>query len=155
MAKRFGSKQGIIPASKTSKDSCSGKRTSLRLPTEIKRRIPHHLLMEGYNLREKSKWVNDAINAFLNDPSWRDQVLDSEQIGSNNDLDAFTIDASVVTRVDDAVDEVIAHWRNEVLNNVRGGLVSPEEITSAAIIRTAILWKLAGLITPYFDENEG
>jgi len=107
------------------------RRATVQLPTKLKEQISQSVLSDGYGMRGKSRWINDAVINFLADPGWLDQ-LESDRISRNDTADCYTLDDNTYASIRRAALKVM---QEDPLNDNPSGI----------IIRTAICWRIFGL----------
>ena len=72
------------------------KKVTVKLPQELKDSLPVKILNDGYNMRQKSKWVVEAVRSLLSNKEWEGALL-SETIVRADAQDVFSIPSGVVT----------------------------------------------------------
>lgn len=121
-------------------------RTSVRLPNGARQEMMRAMAADGYGLREKSRWVGDAVREFLSDDTWAHRQL------SNDAWKRLVVDTECV-RISKHVTETIQvpselHvqlWRASIDAALWGAEQEDPvylEISIASVLRSAILWKL-------------
>ncbi len=111
-------------------DSSSVRKITVKLPSSLKSLLPIHILNDGYNMRQKSKWVVEAINALLSKEGWEGALL-SELMVTPNTQDVFSIPEEVAFKINQEVHRIALS--NPSLN-----------ASQSAIIRAAINRRLLG-----------
>ncbi|MBS3952558.1 hypothetical protein GO003_023490 [Methylicorpusculum oleiharenae] len=113
-------------------ESSSVRKITVKLPSSLKSSLPVRILNDGYNMRQKSKWVVEAINELLSREGWEGALL-SELMIKPNAQDVFSVPESVVNKINQE-----AH---------RVALLNPSlNATQSSIIRAAINRRMLGLI---------
>ena len=73
------------------------KKVTVKLPQDLKDSLPVKILNDGYNMRQKSKWVVEAVRSLLlSNKEWEGALL-SETIVRADAQDVFSIPSGVVT----------------------------------------------------------
>ncbi len=125
----------------------SVERTTFRLSPEARKAMLVVMVEEGYTLKNKSRWVQDAIEAFLAPETW--------QLGANDSLEAWkriVIDTALqreamqqeVVMIPEALRRRV--WRASVDAALYGAELDDPvhiEISIAAVIRAAIIWRIS------------
>lgn len=78
------------------------KKVTVRMPGVLKNELPKQVLESGYNMREKSKWVAEAVVRLIERNDWEGALL-SEVITKTDSQDVFSIPASVIIALDNEV----------------------------------------------------
>lgn len=131
------------------------KPLSFRLPAQLKQDLALRTLSDGYGMRGKSKWVSEAILEFLKDPSWQSQVIDADMADGNDDQEVIQVDLEVKEALSQAVLNAEAYWRNEIKERIRMDREEDVNVSVAAIVRAAILWRYYDLRMPVLPEIQG
>ncbi len=71
------------------------KKVTVKMPADLKKALPAKILNDGYNMREKSKWVVEAIKSLLSRKDWEGALL-SETLVKTDVQDVFSIPSEVV-----------------------------------------------------------
>ena len=140
--------EGIEKEEKTTK-----VRTTFRLSKEAKKQMTIQIAQEGYGMRGKSKWVSETLLEFIdsktwnlnikqNEPinSWMRIVIDTELLREKLVVDAVNLEESIRIKL----------WKSAIDVAIYGSeLDEPEylDISSASVIRAAIMWKISNTIT--------
>lgn len=66
------------------------KKVTVRMPGALKRQLPSQILSDGYNMREKSKWVVEAVRSLMQNKEWEGALL-SEVIVKTDSQDVFSM----------------------------------------------------------------
>ena len=74
------------------------RKVTVKMPSQHKERLPAQILADGYNMRQKSKWVAEAVESLLANPSWEGALV-SEKVVRTDAVDVFSIPADLMTRV--------------------------------------------------------
>lgn len=82
------------------------KRISVVLPKNAVKEIRENMLTEGYSLREKSKWLSEAIQDFLALNDYHDLVEMAELVDDLENTDAFYITPELEEKLEDAIIDV-------------------------------------------------
>jgi hypothetical protein len=111
--------------------SNSVRKITVKLPSSLKSTLPVHILNDGYNMRQKSKWVVEAINSLLSKDGWEGALL-SELMVTPNTQDVFSVPEFVVIKINQEVHRV--------------ALLNPSlNASQSSIIRAAINRRMLGL----------
>lgn len=103
---------------------------TVALPSSLKMSLPSQILKDGYNMRQKSKWVVEAIISLISKEGW-ENVLLSELMVSPDAQDVYSIPEDVVAIMNKEVHRVAL--ANPSLN-----------VNRSSIIRAAINRRLLG-----------
>lgn len=115
------------------KTAAKVKKITVKLTKEDKKKLPMQILEDGYNMREKSKWVVEAVVALLKIKDWEGALM--SQISTKpDDQDVFTFPSDVV--------EHLTHEAHRV-SMERPSL----KANQSTIIRAAINRRMMGLLT--------
>ncbi len=74
------------------------KKVTVKMSSELKRNLPVRILEEGYNMREKSKWVVEAVQSLLANKDWEGALL-AEIISTTDAQDVFSIPSDIATEM--------------------------------------------------------
>ena len=109
------------------------KKVTVRLPAELKQQLPLKILSDRYNMREKSKWVVEAVRSLMRLPDWEGALL-SEALTKTDAQDVFTMPT-----------ELVEEMNREV---ARLAMEKPSlNASQSAIIRAAINRRVLGIFT--------
>jgi hypothetical protein len=112
-------------------ESSSVRKITVKLPSSLKLSLPVQILKDGYNMRQKSKWVVEAINELLSRNGWEGALL-SELMVTPNTQDVFSVPEIVVNKINQEVHRV--------------ALLNPSlNASKSSIIRAAINRRMLGL----------
>lgn len=103
--------------------------TSVKLPSSIEKKMLERVVGDGYKLRGKSKWIIEAIEAFLEMPEYHDLVDIAQDIDQLDTTVSIRIPEQLMDQLDKAITEVRKHYPNM-------------EGVKSNIIRASILQKL-------------
>jgi predicted transcriptional regulator len=106
------------------------RKITVKLDGEVKKNLPSHILADGYNMRQKSKWVAEAVASLLASTDWEGALL-SEIVVSPDAQDVFTIPGDLVSKMNKEA-------RRVALNN------PSLNANQSTIIRAAINRRLLG-----------
>jgi predicted transcriptional regulator len=106
------------------------RKITVKLDGEVKKNLPSRILADGYNMRQKSKWVAEAVASLLASKDWEGALL-SEIVASPNAQDVFTIPGDLVSKMNKEA-------RRVALNN------PSLNANQSTIIRAAINRRLLG-----------
>lgn len=77
-------------------------RITYRLHKSLLQEIAIYMSHEGYNLKEKSKWVSEAIETLLSIPDYPDLVKLNAEMHSFEKSDYVTIDKNLKNKLDES-----------------------------------------------------
>lgn len=72
------------------KASSRVKKITIRMPKYMKEDIPKTMIKEGYNFRQKSKWICVAIEAMISRKDWEGALMSQASI-FKGEVDVYTI----------------------------------------------------------------
>ena len=74
------------------------KKITVRFPERLKREMQSSLILSGYGLHGKSKWLKEAINQFIHQSDFVDYVENGMNINQAEltDVEAFYLDAKTL-----------------------------------------------------------
>lgn len=104
-------------------------RVSYFLPDLLLNDVKEQMISQGYDLKSKSKWISEAVQALLCSNNYIDLVNLNEQMQGFEKLDYLTIDRSIKGNIDKAIIEI-----RKVHPSIEG--------VQSKIIRTAIVQRL-------------
>ena len=109
------------------------KKVTVKMPSYLKQELPTRIIQDGYNMREKSKWVVEAVRSLLANKEWEGALL-SEIMNKPDTHDVFSLPSDLV---------------NEMSREA--GRISMEKpslnANQSTIIRAAINRRLLGFFT--------
>ena len=107
------------------------KKITVRFPKRLKAEMQAALIKSGYGLHGKSRWLKEAINAFLLQPSFVDYVEHGIDINQAelSEVEAFYLDSDTIQMMKNAFMKV----------RVKYPLF---EGVQSAIIRAAVIYNL-------------
>lgn len=73
-------------------------KVTVKMPKKLKEALPGLVLSHGYNMRQKSKWVAEAVESLLSRPGWEGALL-SEVIAIPDAQDVFSLPENVMTLI--------------------------------------------------------
>jgi len=106
------------------------RKVTVKLPKSLKMELPTRILADGYNMRQKSKWVAEAVQSLLSKTGWEGALV-SEMVVKPNAQDVFSIPSDLVAEINHEVHRVAL--ANPSLN-----------ANQSTIIRAAINRRLLG-----------
>ncbi|MEN8132944.1 MAG: hypothetical protein ABFS45_22760 [Pseudomonadota bacterium] len=74
------------------------KKVTVKMPSKLKKTLPAQILNDGYNMRQKSKWVVEAILSLLSKEGWEGALL-SEILVKPDTQDVFSVPSEVVAKM--------------------------------------------------------
>ncbi|MCP5441075.1 MAG: hypothetical protein H6958_10750 [Chromatiaceae bacterium] len=110
------------------------RKVTVKMPTQHKDRLPTQILADGYNMRQKSKWVSEAVESLLANPHWEGALV-SEKVVKPDAVDVFSIPAELMTKVNREARRINAAHPSLNANQ-------------STIIRAAIARRMLGFFTP-------
>lgn len=106
------------------------RKITIKLSSELKASLPSRILKDGYNMRQKSKWIVEAIESLLKNEGWEGALL-SELMITPDTQDAFSIPSDLVFRINQEIHRI--------------GLSNPSlNANQSTIVRAAINRRLLG-----------
>lgn len=110
------------------------RQITVPMPGHLKAQLPKSILSDGYNMRQKSKWVTEAIESLLSNPEWEGVLLSEVSIKPDT-KDVFRIPAELVVRINQEA--------------ARISLENPSlRANLSSIVRAAINRRLMGFFHP-------
>lgn len=107
------------------------KRISVILPTNAIKEIHTHMLDDGYSLREKSKWISEAIEDFVKLKEYQSLVEMAELVDDLAKTETIYITADIEEKLEEAILKVRTQY--PTLEGVKSLIVR------ASIIRRLVL----------------
>ena len=123
-------------------------RTTFRLSAEAKRLMSIRIMEDGYGMRGKSIWVTETLHEFLDPKTWELKVNQDPPLGSWKRIviDTELLREKLVVDAVNLTDDVrCSLWKSAIDVAIYGSeMDEPEylDISSASVIRAAIMWKL-------------
>lgn len=106
------------------------RKVTVKLPKSLKTALPTRILADGYNMRQKSKWVVEAVHSLFSKAGWEGALV-SEMVVKPDAQDVFSIPRDLVAEINHE-----AH---------RVALANPSlNANQSTIIRAAINRRLLG-----------
>lgn len=81
-------------------------KVSIRMPGTLKKKIPLAVIKDGYNFRQKSKWLEGVLAKFLARKEWQGALL-SELVVKCDDHDVFSLSIGPLEELDAEIEEVV------------------------------------------------
>ena len=106
------------------------KKVTVKIFKDVKSALPKAIIMDGYNMRGKSRGIADAVRSMLNSKGW-ESVLVSELELKPDGQDVFTMPKTLMTQITSEICRI----------NIEHPSLNP---TQSAIIRAAINRRLIG-----------
>jgi len=128
--------------------------TTYRMPSRMKDEILKRVIADGYGMKGKSRWIEEAITDFLSERSWKDQVIDLDMITGNDGKDVAYLDRGVKDELDKATLTVKNYAQESIDSGQRCEAVESLNITVSLIIRSAITWRMFSLKMPIIELNQ-
>ncbi len=79
---------------------------SIALPNKLKEEFKIRVIQDGYGMRGKSKWVNEAVEEFLKIENFENFVCLAEEQENLNDKEIIFADESLEEQINKGVIEV-------------------------------------------------
>lgn len=117
---------------------------SFKIPASLEMEMNKRLVLEGYGLRGKSKWICDSICKFLTCPD-KDFILDCIELSEGFE----NLNKSISFRPTEMVENLLDQW----IINIRMKMPAIEGLKSK-IIRTSIIHNLLGSIESIEKLNQ-
>ena len=119
------------PKFKNVKSPSQIKKIAVRMPKYMRDEISKKMVDEGYNFRQKSKWVSEAVEYMISRPDWEGALMSQSNVDSEiQDVVTFPIELY------------------EMVNQEVRRLISSKPFlnpSQSAIIRTAIQRRCMGI----------
>jgi hypothetical protein len=80
--------------------------TSVKLPAKLDKELCLQVIKDGYGMRGKNKWVNDAIEEFLKLPAYIDYTDIASDMTELSKAIGLRISKELIGKVDKAVIEI-------------------------------------------------
>ncbi len=97
------------------------KTTSIRLPLDLEKRMLSTIVSDGYGLRGKSKWMQEAISDFLKIPNFEEYVdIASEMTGLSKTI-SLRINLDLWESLEESVE--VVRKKNPLLDAARSNLI--------------------------------
>lgn len=80
--------------------------TSFKLPAKVEEKMLHSIIKQGYGMRGKSKWIVEAIEAFLKISDYPELVEMADDMDNLVKPISLRLPRDLSIKVDDAVLEV-------------------------------------------------
>ncbi len=74
------------------------RKVTVKLPSALKTSLPSRILADGYNMRQQSKWVVEAINSLMINNGWEGALI-SELVIKPDTQDVFSIPNDLVLKI--------------------------------------------------------
>lgn len=76
------------------------------LPEGLQRELKEKIVMDGYNLKGKSQWVEEAVERLLHIESYIDLVKVNDEMHGFEKFESILIEKSLKTKLDESVIQV-------------------------------------------------
>jgi hypothetical protein len=110
-------------------------RINVILPENVSKEIRHRMLKDNYSLREKSRWISEAIEDFLKLNDYRTFVEMANLVADLTHTETIHITSDIVEKLENAVLQVRKEY--PVLEGVK-----------SLIVRASVIRRLVLLSTP-------
>ncbi|MFK5948245.1 MAG: hypothetical protein QM500_05705 [Methylococcales bacterium] len=74
------------------------KQVTVKMTMDLKDSLPLAILNDGYNMRQKSKWVVEAVQSLLSNSEWEGALL-SEVLVKPDTKDVFRIPSDILATI--------------------------------------------------------
>lgn len=74
------------------------RKVTVKMPRHLKSRLPAQILADGYNMRQKSLWIVEAVRALLGKPNWEGALV-SEMVVKPDAQDVLSFPTDVVAQI--------------------------------------------------------
>lgn len=111
------------------------KRINVILSENISKELRERMLKDGYGLREKSQWVKEAIESFIELNEFHEMVELANLVSDLSKVETIYIPLALAERLDQAIFQVRKEF--PVLEGVK-----------SLIVRASIIRRLVRLTTP-------
>lgn len=125
-------REGVAAGIANKEKSTSKVHIRFRQPKGTKEKIPLKMVEEGYGLKEKSLWIQDAIRELLEDKYWKPMALELMWSIGDTINDGVYLTVEVQGLLDKAADELVEYADKEG---------RPMRRSVSSIIRAAITRK--------------
>ena len=112
------------------------KTKTIKLPVKLSKQLDLKVVENGYGLRGKSRWINDAIKQLL---TFYDQDFIVEMIENTDDIE--NLDTSICFTYDESITDLLDKWVL-IIRNIHPLF----EGVQSKIIRACIIHKILGSI---------
>ena len=102
---------------------------SFAIPNSMKQELHERIVKDGYSLREKSKWISEAVEELLSYKDFLELMSYSDEMYGFDKVETVVVDYILRTKIDKAV----VHVRKE-FPSIEG--------VKSRILRTAILQRI-------------
>jgi len=110
------------------------RKVTVKMPKALKGELPARILADGYNMREKSKWVVESVQSLLAKRGWEGALL-AEVVVRPDVQDVFSVPSEVAALINREARRV--------------GMENPSlNANQSTIIRAAINRRLLGFYDP-------
>jgi len=128
---------------------------SYRLPTNLKVEMLQKMIsVDQYGLRDKSRWVGEAINSFLlEERSWKDQTLDGDMVKENDEKDVIYVTKDIKKLLKDRQEEMLQYLTEKASSEAHPERTKKLKASESSIVRAAIIWRMYDLRMPVVNEQ--
>ena len=110
------------------------RKVTVKMPKALKGELPTRILADGYNMRQKSKWVVESVQSLLAKRGWEGALL-AETVVRPDVQDVFSVPSEVAALINREARRV--------------GMENPSlNANQSTIIRAAINRRLLGFYDP-------
>jgi hypothetical protein len=125
-------REGVVAGIANKEKATNKVHLRFRQPKGIKEKLPLKMIKEGYGLKEKSLWIQDAIRELLEDKYWKPMALELMWSIGDTVNDGVYLTVEVQEMLDKAADELVEYADKEE---------RPMRRSVSSIIRAAITRK--------------
>jgi O-methyltransferase involved in polyketide biosynthesis len=99
------------------------KKTTYRLPQRLREDMFNCLQEEGYNIKQKSRWIREALDAYLKEDREKGfiRVGLADKIDQNSAVDVVLLDDILQARIDEAV--MIIRRQTPMMEGIRSAVI--------------------------------
>lgn len=125
-------REGVAAGIANKEKSSNKVHIRFRQPRGTKEKVPLKMVKDGYGLKEKSLWIQDAIRELLDDKYWKPMALELMWSIGDTINDGVYLTVEVQELLDKAADELVEYADREG---------RPMRRSVSSIIRAAITRK--------------
>ena len=106
-------RKGVAAGIANKEKSSSKVHIRFRQPKGTKEKVPLKMIEDGYGLKEKSLWIQDAIRDLLDDKYWKPMALELMWSIGDTINDGVYLTMEVQELLDKAADELVEYADRE------------------------------------------
>lgn len=101
----------------------SVRKTTYRLPQKLRDKMFNCLQQEGYNAKQKSRWIREALSAYLEEDRKQGfaRIGLADKIDQNTALDVVLLDDTLQSGIDEAV--IIIRRQTPMMEGIRSAVI--------------------------------